>query len=189
MAPAPANPTPPTPNEPSKGVSLSSAQLIALFLAVLGVIVTLTLVLAFHYPKASDATSVLGVAIPALTAIVGAAVGGGAGNAIGAAGKKSVQQDLTQANRTLASAGTEVASIKANLEPLFGTLKRDLPSPAGESRLMLMSQSGGNEFVQDDNARGIDTTSLDTITASLGRLEGLVGGATAAAEPESPPGG
>src|ERR1700678_3539425 len=92
--------TPPAPSASSKSRSLSPGQVVLLFMAVLAVIVALTLVLAFHYSKAADAVSVLGGAMPVLTAAIGAALGGGAGNAVGAAGKKGVQKDLDQANQT-----------------------------------------------------------------------------------------
>jgi hypothetical protein len=81
---------PPAPVGSKKGMTPSPSQLVGIGLVAIGVIVLLTLVLAFHHPTASDTTSVLGVALPALTAIVGAALGGGAGNAVGSAGKRSV---------------------------------------------------------------------------------------------------
>ncbi len=170
-APPPATPTPPASPESSKGWALSPQQFVGLSVAVLGVIVVLTLVLAFHYPKASDTTSVLGVAIPALTAIIGAVVGGSGGVAVGSAGKAGVQKQLTQAVDTATAVKSEVAALNGHIVPLLASLKQSLPSPAGENRLILASAAGGTSGNQ-----GIDTASLDAITTALGRLGGLLQG-------------
>lgn len=169
--PPPATPAPPPAAQAQKGLNLSSKQVVGLFLSVLGVIVLLTLVLAFHYSKASDTTSVLGVAIPALTAIIGAALGSGAGNAVGSAGKAGVQQQLTQAVNTATAAKSQVAALNEHIVPLFASLKQNLPSPAGENRLMLASAVGGTAGDQ-----GINTANLDAVTTALGRLDGLLQG-------------
>jgi hypothetical protein len=158
---------------PSKSRTLSPGQVVLLFMTVLAVIVALTLVLAFHYSKASDAVSVLGVAMPVLTAAIGAALGGGAGNAVGAAGKKGVQQDLDQANQTLDSAGTEIRAVKSKVDSLISTLKEGLDSPPNESRLLFSRTLAGDQADQDVT-QGVDTASLDEITSGLSRLDGLV---------------
>jgi hypothetical protein len=147
----------------------SPGQLVGIGLVAISVIVLVTLVLAFHYPTASDTTSVLGVALPVLTETVGAALGGGVGNAVGSAGKRSVQQDLTQANRAIAGANAEVATLAAHIEPLFATLKRDLPSPAGESLLMLRGAPD-----QPQGGHGIPLGDQDTVSSALARLGGLL---------------
>ncbi len=173
MTPTPsqATPTPPAQAEVPKGWALLPRQIVGLSVFVLGVIVLLTLVLAFHYSKASDTTSVLGVAIPALTAIIGAVVGGGGGVAVGSAGKAGVQKQLTQAVNTASAAKSQVAALNETLVPLFASLKQNLPSPAGETRLMFAGAAGGTGREQ-----GIDTASLDAVTTALGRLDGLLQG-------------
>jgi hypothetical protein len=148
--------------------SFAPRQVFWFALGIVGVIVVLTLVLAFHYPKSSDTTSVLGVAIPALTAIIGVVLGGGAGNVVGSAGKSAIQTDLTRANAVLSSAGAEVQTLSNQVSQLFGGLKQNLASPAGESRLLL-----GSTTTTSADAPGINIMDLDAVSAGLERLRTL----------------
>lgn len=149
-------------------VSFAPWQVFWFALGIVAVIVVLTLVLAFHYPKSSDTTSVLGVAIPALTAIIGVVIGGGAGNAVGSAGKSAIQTDLTRANAVLNSAGSEVQVLSNQVNHVFGQLKQNLASPAGESRLVL-----GSTTTVGPDAPGINIKDLDVVLAGLERVRTL----------------
>lgn len=158
-------PTPPASPAPAMATpTLTTTQVIVIFVLVLGAIVALTITLAFHYPAGSDATSVLGVVLPALTAIIGVVAGGGAGVAVGAAGKTAVQQDLARATITAQQAATEWQTLQGHLGFVLPELKRDMVSPAGVVGYTQAEQAMPTAAPLD----------LDGITASMARLGALL---------------
>jgi hypothetical protein len=134
-------------------------------ISVLGVVL-LTLILAFHYTKAADATSVLGVVIPKFSAVIGVVVGGGAGVAAGSAGKKSVQDNLTATQNKVESAKTQMNQLEDMVKKVFEQMQQNLSSSPGVGALTL----GPNL----DSTHVADFGDLDSINSKMGHVKGLL---------------
>jgi hypothetical protein len=143
--------------------------------AVLALVFSLTMVMVFHYPQASDTTAVLGVVLPTLTLVLGGIAGSGAGRAVGSAGKQQVQQNLDVADRKLTSASEESVYLITTIAPMTSRLRSRLVSPPGRSHLMLyggQSIEGQVDWAQEEPLA--DLEELDKVTASLARLQTLL---------------
>jgi hypothetical protein len=134
----------------------------------MGGIVSVALPIVFHYPKASDATSVLGEVLPIFTALLGAALGTGVGNATGAAGKKAVEGQLSQTKQALRSVNSELPELTTHVGNVFSQLRNGLQSPAGQARFFAVGVAGGEPTAE------VDIESMDRVTASLARIQALV---------------
>jgi len=128
--------------------------------------IALTLALAFHYPTASDTTSVLGVVAPIFTAVIGVIVGGGAGLATGSAGKKAVQDDLDDSTAKVQTARSELEVLDSAVTKVFGTIKQSLTSRQGSLKLYATLAPDGEPVA--------DLEELDTITSSIAHLKGTL---------------
>jgi hypothetical protein len=145
----------------------SQSKLLILFSAfTIGTVVILTLVLTFHYPTASDTTSVLGVIVPIFTAVIGVIVGGGAGLATGSAGKGAVQHDLDTSNSKIESAQRELNSLDTKIAGAFDTIRQNLTSRQGSLKLVA-SPDSGNEPIAD-------LSELDGISSSIAHIQGIL---------------
>jgi hypothetical protein len=149
------------------GLTKGQLQLIAyvVTLCVLGVVI-LTLVLVFHYAKASDATSVLAVVIPIFTAVIGVLVGGGAGAAAGSAGKKAVQDDLAATKNKMEIARNNVNQLQGLYQTLATNLQTNLSTVSRSSALLLEPREGSQAVVQFSH--------IDDINNKIGEINGLL---------------
>lgn len=121
---------------------------------------------AFASYHATGAAKVLGVVMPAFSAVIGAAIGGGAGAAAGAAGKKTVQAQLDAATTRRQSASTELAGLTSAIGTVHQQLRAQLASPAGSATLQA-PPAGGPPV-------SIDIAALDSVNEHLARLQVLL---------------
>ena len=173
--------SPPTSGTAPKAPALPTWAIVLISGLVLVAIVLTTLILAFHYQKASDTTSVLGVAIPALTTVIGAALGVGVGAAAGSSGKQAVQQQLSSTQDTLSKTQSKVqqahdvvTGLDPELKEVLGWLQTQSNSEAGSNMLTV------NVAGRPDPQPTLNSSLLDDVNTSIGRLHGLLG-------PEVPP--
>jgi hypothetical protein len=122
-----------------------SWRVLLLVVIVLACLLVATLVIVFHYSKASTTTSVLGVVIPVFTALIGAALGTGAGAVAGAAGKKSSDQQLATANKKLGDTHQQAAVLNTKVAAVLGAVKTGMSSPAGQARFVVAAAPPGAE--------------------------------------------
>lgn len=119
---------------------------------------------AFSAYGAAGAAKVLAVIMPALSAVIGAAIGGGAGVAAGSSGKQAVQNQLTAAKGNLRTAATELDGLKRDLATLHEPIRVRMTSPSGISG-----------FKTEDEAEPIVSfDQLDHVTERLARLDTLL---------------
>jgi hypothetical protein len=142
---------------------------VVLITIVMGSIIAIALPIAFHYAKASDATSVLGVILPVFTAILGAALGTGVGSAAGASGKKAVENQLTQTHQALQSVSRELPDLSAKVATVFSQVKTGLQSPAGEAQFLMAPVAGATT-----TPAPIDIASMDDANASIARIQATI---------------
>lgn len=140
-----------------------SWRILLLVVIVLACLLAATLVIVFHYPKAGTTTSVLGVVIPVFTALIGAALGTGAGAVAGAAGKKTSDQQLATANQKLSTIHQQAKTLQARQATVFGAMKTGLASPAGQARLVAESAPG-------QASATIDIADLDAAATALTQI-------------------
>jgi hypothetical protein len=143
---------------------------------VLGVLVLvcvagITVFIVDHYgTNATKATGVLGVVLPSVTAVIGAAVGYQAGNASGHGKGRAEQADtVKQALKPL------VQDAAASYEAIASTVETAAEAPAGESRLRLSVPGAAEpqEIDPDEITRG-----RDSLSHLSGYLDGLLGTAS-----------
>lgn len=167
--PHPAKTGSPSAGDEASSSAMSSRQiwLIAyvVSIAVIGVVL-LTLILAFHYTTAADASSVLGVVIPIFSAVIGVVVGGGAGVAAGSAGRKSLQDNLTATKGKVDSAKTQMVELEAMVKKLLEQMQQHLSSPPGVGALTV--------DLTEDSPHVVEFTQVDNITSKLGHIKGLL---------------
>ena len=159
----------PSPSEKATGTTITSRQAASLvWFAVFAIaaVVALTLILAFHYETASDATSVLGEVVPIFTAVIGVLVGGGAGVATGSAGKQTVQSKLTASTAKVMSARSELDALDVAVTQAFETIKQNLISRSGSLKLFA--------GVQSDDEPIADLGDMDSITSTIAHLKGIL---------------
>ncbi|MGA2837571.1 MAG: hypothetical protein ABSF84_13325 [Acidimicrobiales bacterium] len=166
--PPPANPQAPAPAA-AGGIELTWKAVLVVAI-VIGSIVAITLAIAFHYPKASDATSVLGVILPVFTAVLGAALGTGVGSAAGSAGKKAVEGQLSQSTQVISSIRSELPKLMSNVGDVFDQVKQGATSQPGEASFVIGTQHPG--AVEPTR---VDMAVMDDAAASLARMQGLLG--------------
>lgn len=163
--------------EKSEDEAARTQVLLAAYVVTLAVVVIalLAIILAFHYAKASQTTSVLGVVVPLFTAVIGVAVGGGAGALAGSAGKRGVQRQLSSATTRLTSIETEMGVLRPGIATIFANLASGLESPAGTTQLASRVARQGTDGTSHDEERVItEYGQLAQVTSSLGRIEGLL---------------
>jgi hypothetical protein len=136
---------------------------VSLAVLVCGCVVTLTLVLAFHYATSKDTTSVLGVVIPIFSAIIGLVAGGSAGLATGSAGKKATQAALNTASAALKTKD----DATRELAPRVRVLVEGTRENTGMLDSLRFVRAG--TATAQSNATGAQH--LDEILVNLGRLE------------------
>jgi hypothetical protein len=120
-----------------------SWRVLLLVVIVLACLLVATLVIVFHYSKAATTTSVLGVVIPVFTALIGAALGTGAGAVAGAAGKKSSDQQLATANKKLGDTHQQATALNTKLAAVLGAVTTGMSSPAGQARFVVAAAPPG----------------------------------------------
>ncbi len=163
--------------EKSDAEAARTQVLLAAYVVTLAVVViaVLAIVLAFHYAKSSQTTSVLGVVVPLFTAVIGVAVGGGAGALAGSAGKRGVQRQLSSATTRLTSIQEEMGVLRPSIATIFGSLASGLESPAGTTRLASRVTRQRADGTSHDEERVItEYDQLAQVTSSLGRIDGLL---------------
>ena len=150
--------------------------------SLLAVLLVTTLAL-YHYTDAKDTTSVLGVVLPAITAIGGAAFGISVGTASGAkAGNATAEAaaEATEAKRRQGEqAQEELEELKRTLDSLLASLDR-LPSRAGSTTLtidpnLLFRQATQTyEPLEADFGPPIEfeMADLSTLHQNIGKIEG-----------------
>lgn len=158
--------TPPPPPQSGSELTWKAVFIIAI---VIGSIIAITLAIAFHYPKASDTTSVLGVVLPVFTAVLGAALGTGVGNATGSAGKKAVEGQLSQSKQVLTSVRSELPQLQTNVGTVFAQLKQGAASQPGQAAFTIAAAPAGTT-----DPASVDMAVLDAAAASLARIQGLL---------------
>lgn len=173
--PAPTTPTPPAtaadpPPPPRTGWDF------AIIVVVLAALVGGMVFIVQHYTASSDASAVLGIFIPSLTAIGGAvfgvsigySTGNTAGHARGAAGKSAaVQAAKAQAAAAIAP---HVSRSRDAVNKVAESLARSLPSPAGARAFKLEAGQSVTQPIE------IDAEALAQAQNGLEHLDGLVAG-------------
>lgn len=152
----------------TKGANDVTWRMVLVISIAMGGIISVALPIAFHYPKASDATSVLGVILPIFTALLGAALGTGVGNATGSAGKKAVEGQLSRTKGALRSVKAELPQLAAHVSSVFSEVQLGLGSPAGGAHYALLGTDIGEPGAQ------INITDIQGATASIARIQGLL---------------
>jgi hypothetical protein len=80
---------------------------------------------------------------PVFTALIGAALGTGAGAVAGAAGKKSSDQQLATANKKLGDTHQQATVLNTKMAAVLGAVKTGMSSPAGQARFVVAAAPPG----------------------------------------------
>jgi hypothetical protein len=165
----------------SSGAVEVTGKLVLLVLIVMAGIIGVALAIVYHYPKASETTSVLGVILPVFTAVMGAALGTGVGSAAGSAGKKAAEQNAAQSDQKDAQSKKALLAVKAEMQTakpdvagVFESVKTGMVSPAGQADFVAV-QPGDTPF-----GASVDGTQMDRASAALERIQAIVDSALAA---------
>ena len=150
-------------------VPATPGQLV-LLLAAMGAMLSIILAAFFHY-AAKDATSVLGVVLPAITALVGGFLGHQVGASAGAASKKAADSKLSAVSQAIDAISGAVADLAASGGSVVNAVQTAMQSPGGKSYFAIPNGA--------DDSPTIETKSLADLGASIAHIQ--TGLATAAA--------
>lgn len=155
---------------PSPPFPSSIGQLVVFTIAI-GATLAVILAAFFHY-AAKDATSVLGVVLPAVTALVGGFLGHQVGSSSGAASKKAADTKISAAGQAIDAASNAVDTLATSGKDVVEALSGTLESPPGQPDLIVPASTPG--------AHVIATKTLTDLTASIARIQGAMDTASAA---------
>jgi Na+/H+-translocating membrane pyrophosphatase len=163
------------PAEPAANGGASSpgpvtpGQLVLLLVA-MGAVLSVILAAFFHY-AAKDATSVLGVVLPAITALVGGFVGHQAGASAGAASTKAADSKLSAASQAIDAMSGAVADLAVSGASVVNAIQTAMHSPEGQGYFAIPNAVEGTPT--------IEAKALSDLGASIAHIQ--TGLATAAA--------